>query len=276
MSENVISLRKESGETKDTQKPKEAQSVTTNIPQKVNPNYIEWKVGDRCEALYKEDNKYYPAIVHKIDEFQIDVTVFYIGYNSSAVLDMSQIRKPTSRWDVADRLPEKDIKPGTKCRVIFHGDGNFYDTIIESVNGDDVNIRYTKFDTYDKVRKSDLKMAGKTEDVVSDDLRILPTDDKKTVNLKKRKMYMLQKEKKAKEENEYYKNKQSAWQQFQQRTQKRRKLLVAEGVISDPFKKESIFRTSEGSQRTSGAAPIERTMTPAPKRVKVCRVCVNK
>ena len=50
------------------------------------------------------------AIVHKIDEFQIDVTVFYIGYNSSAVLDMSQIRKPTSRWDVADRLPEKDIK----------------------------------------------------------------------------------------------------------------------------------------------------------------------
>lgn len=48
--------------------------------------------------------------MHKIDEFQIDVTVFYIGYNSSAVLDMSQIRKPTSRWDVADRLPEKDIK----------------------------------------------------------------------------------------------------------------------------------------------------------------------
>lgn len=38
------------------------------------------------------------------------MTVFYIGYNSSAVLDMSQIRKPTSRWDVADRLPEKDIK----------------------------------------------------------------------------------------------------------------------------------------------------------------------
>lgn len=100
-------------------------------------------------------------------------------------------------------------------------------------------------------------------------------------------MYMLQKEKKAKEENEYYKNKQSAWQQFQQRTQKRRKLLVAEGVISDrrrscgrflcvAFKKESIFRTSEGSQRTSGAAPIERTMTPAPKRVKVCCVCANK
>ena len=50
------------------------------------------------------------AIIHKIDEFQIDVTVFYIGYNSSAVVDISQIRKPTSRWDTADRLPEKDIK----------------------------------------------------------------------------------------------------------------------------------------------------------------------
>lgn len=50
------------------------------------------------------------AIIHKLDEFQIDVTVFYIGYNSSAMLDMSQIRKPTTRWDVADRLPEKDIK----------------------------------------------------------------------------------------------------------------------------------------------------------------------
>ena len=58
------------------------------------------------------------AIVHKIDEFQIDVTVFYIGYNSSAILDMSQIRKPTSRWDMADRLPEKDIKVGEK-RVLL-------------------------------------------------------------------------------------------------------------------------------------------------------------
>ena len=38
------------------------------------------------------------------------MTVFYIGYNSSAVLDMSQIRKPTSRWDTVDHLPEKDIK----------------------------------------------------------------------------------------------------------------------------------------------------------------------
>lgn len=83
-------------------------------------NYVEWRVGDLCEALYKEDNKYYPgkrtllftliAIIHKLDDFQIDVTVFYIGYNSSAMLDMSQIRKPTTRWDVADRLPEKDIR----------------------------------------------------------------------------------------------------------------------------------------------------------------------
>ena len=83
-------------------------------------NYVDWQVGDRCEALYKDDNKYYPgrssllflqaAIIHKIDEFQIDVTVFYIGYNSSAVVDISQISKPTSRWDTADRLPEKDIK----------------------------------------------------------------------------------------------------------------------------------------------------------------------
>lgn len=44
---------------------------------------------------------------------------------------------------------------------------------------------------------------------------------------------MLQKEKEAKEENEYYKNKQSAWQQFQNRTQQKRKRLVAEGVITD-------------------------------------------
>ena len=227
-------------------------------------------MGDRCEALYKEDNKYYPAIVHKLDEFQIDVTVFYIGYNSSAVLDMSQIRKPTSRWDVADRLPEKDIKPGTKCRVIFHGDGNFYDTIIDSVKGDEVNIRYTKFNTYDTVRKSDLKVAVKAGDeILTDDLRILRTDDRKTVNMKKRKLLKLQKEREAREENEYYRSKQTAWQQFQQRTQNRRKRLVAEGVITDPFRTESIFRTSEGDKRTSGAAPIERTMTPAPKRVKV-------
>lgn len=87
---------------------------------------------------------------------------------------------------------------------------------------------------------------------------------------------MLQKEKEAKEENEYYKNKQSAWQQFQNRTQQKRKRLVAEGVITDrifiimilfvAFKKASIFRTTDGTERSSGNAPIERVMTPAPKR----------
>lgn len=40
---------------------------------------------------------------------------------------------------------------------MFHGDGNFYDAIIESIVNDKVNIRYTKFNTYDTVRKSDLK-----------------------------------------------------------------------------------------------------------------------
>lgn len=87
---------------------------------------------------------------------------------------------------------------------------------------------------------------------------------------------MLQKEKEAKEENEYYKNKQNAWQQFQKNKQQKRKRLVAEGVIADrfilfhhsfvAFKKDSIFRTTSGTERTSGNAPIERVMTPAPKR----------
>ncbi|KAK8790567.1 hypothetical protein WA171_002089 [Blastocystis sp. BT1] len=267
MSSFGIDLRKEGTSEKDSQ-PKEAQSVVVEKKENKNSNFIEWKVGDRCEALYKDDNKYYPAIIHQIDEFQIDVTVFYIGYNSSAVLDMSQIRKPTSRWDTVDHLPEKDIKAGAKCRVIYHGDGNFYDAIIESIVGDTANIRYTKFNTYDSVPKSSLKVAVKaTEEQPSDDLRILPTDDKKTVNQKKKKLFLLQRAKEAKEENDFLKSKQTAWQQFQNRTQNKRRTLVAQGVIADPFKKDSIFRTSEGTKRTSGAAPTERSMTPAPKRV---------
>ena len=81
------------------------------------------------------------------------------------------------------------------------------------------------------------------DDQPNDQLRILPTDDKKTVNMKKKKvngenstenqMYLLQKEKQAKEENDFLKSKQSAWQQFQNRTQNRRRTLVAQGVISD-------------------------------------------
>lgn len=72
-----------------------------------------------------------------------------------------------------------------------------------------------------------------TEDQPSDDLRILPTDDKKTVNMKKKKLFILQKAKEAKEENDFLKSKQTAWQQFQNRTQNKRRTLVAQGVISD-------------------------------------------
>lgn len=128
--------------------------------------------------------------------------------------------------------------------MIFHGDGNFYDTIIDSVNGDKVNIRYTKFNTYDTVRKTDLKCASllvlrarvavkATEQQPEDELRILPTDDKKTVNMKKRKLMKMEKDKQSKEETEYYKSKQNAWQQFQNRSQQKRKHLIAEGVIAD-------------------------------------------
>ena len=52
-------------------KPKEAQSVVVEKKENKNceiendllliANFIEWKVGDRCEALYKDDNKYYPG-----------------------------------------------------------------------------------------------------------------------------------------------------------------------------------------------------------------------
>ena len=89
--------------------------------------------------------------------------------------------------------------------MIFHGDGNFYDTIIESIAGDMVNIRYTKFNTYDTVRRSDLKYdyfnwilyvhlmcriaVNTVEEQPDNGLTILPTDDKKTVNLKKKKVY---------------------------------------------------------------------------------------
>ena len=128
--------------------------------------------------------------------------------------------------------------------MIFHGDGNFYDTIIDSVNGDKVNIRYTKFNTYDTVRKTDLKCASllvlrtrvavkATEQQPEDELRILPTDDKKTVNMKKRKLMKMEKDKQSKKETEYYKSKQNAWQQFQNRSQQKRKHLIAEGVIAD-------------------------------------------
>ena len=57
-------------ERRDSQ-PKEAQSVVVEKKENKNceiendllliANFIEWKVGDRCEALYKDDNKYYPG-----------------------------------------------------------------------------------------------------------------------------------------------------------------------------------------------------------------------
>ncbi len=72
-----------------------------------------------------------------------------------------------------------------------------------------------------------------TEEQPSDDLRILPTDDKKTVNQKKKKLFLLQRAKEAKEENDFLKSKQTAWQQFQNRTQNKRRTLVAQGVIAD-------------------------------------------
>ena len=44
---------------------------------------------------------------------------------------------------------------------------------------------------------------------------------------------LMQKEKQAKEENDYLKSKQSAWKQFQNRQQTKRRSLVAQGIISD-------------------------------------------
>lgn len=152
------------------------------------------------------------AIIHKIDEFQIDVTVFYIGYNSSAVLDMSQIRKPTSRWDMADRLPEKDIKVGDESILLDSFLGR------SEVSSDfPWRWKFLRYDHWEHCRwygqhslhqvqylrhcssrwfevddfpvTMICRIALKTaEDQPEDNLKILPTDDKKTVNMKKKKV----------------------------------------------------------------------------------------
>ena len=46
-------------------------------------------------------------------------------------------------------------------------------------------------------------------------------------------MILMQKEKRAKEENDYLKSRQSAWKQFQSTNQAKRRSLIAHGVISD-------------------------------------------
>lgn len=225
---------------------------------------IDWCVGDFCEALYEADGLFYPAVISRVDDFQQDVSVVFIGYGNSATVELSNVRLPTNNWYLTDAMDELSMKVGAKCQAMNPKDGSLYEAVIQRLDGDFVHIKFTKFGTYDRVRKTNIKKAQRIVATEDNPLKILPSDDKRTVSNKKRQIRQLEKDKKQKQEEKEMNKSVQSWKQFQKAVQTHS--VPNTGVTS--LDKESIFRTSDGTNRTTGSSPMEFTVTKTEKKQK--------
>ncbi|KAF3821738.1 hypothetical protein GH733_009780 [Mirounga leonina] len=72
----------------------------------------QWKVGDKCSAIWSEDGCVYPATIASIDFKRESCIVVYTGYGNREEQNMSDLLSPAS--EVANNVEQNVQEPGLK------------------------------------------------------------------------------------------------------------------------------------------------------------------
>ncbi|XP_012871356.1 PREDICTED: survival motor neuron protein-like isoform X3 [Dipodomys ordii] len=72
----------------------------------------QWKVGDKCSAIWSEDGCIYPATIASVDLKRGTCVVVYTGYGNREEQSLSDLLSPTS--EVANNTEQDAQEPGLK------------------------------------------------------------------------------------------------------------------------------------------------------------------
>jgi len=145
--------------TEDLRNLKSPYPLSSSVPPPLPADFKQertWKAGDRCLAVWEEDNKPYIAKIDSITEVGT-YKVTYLDYGNTAEVADSAL----STYIPA---PSDKLTKGSLVRAIWPEDGLYYDAVVDSVinvtSASEKNkkyvVRFTKFKKK-KVKKENLK-----------------------------------------------------------------------------------------------------------------------
>lgn len=81
---------------------------------------LQWKVGDRCSAIWSEDGCIYPATIASVDFKRETCTVIYTGYGNTEEQNMSDLLSPSSEAtnSVEQSAQEVSIQKGNRNKIL--------------------------------------------------------------------------------------------------------------------------------------------------------------
>lgn len=157
-------------------------------------------------------------------------------------------------------------------------DGKFYDAVIKAIDGDSVTVTFLGYNEtisvgIEDLRKKKIKLETNKngELVIPDNLRVLPTDDQKTKDRKKRALKKMKYENHKAQLEKIEKDKQKEWESFQKKISKKKTYGFLTGVA---MKQKSAFATPESDFGLVGKVGVSgsgRKMTQAPKMKKISK-----
>lgn len=157
-------------------------------------------------------------------------------------------------------------------------DGKFYDVIIKAIDGDSVTVAFIGYSETLTVKIEDLRKkknkleADKNGEIaIPDSLRILPTDDQRTKDRKKKTLKSIKYKNHKAQLEKIEADKQKEWTSFQKKISKKKTY----GFISSvALKQKSAFATPDSDFGLVGKVGVSgsgKKMTQPPKMQKISK-----
>lgn len=178
----------------------------------------------KCNAYKEEKKAWCPANIQVVNTEEQTAFIKFLGEDTNHWLPATYIQpiKP---------LSTEELKVGKDVEVLSNHDGRWYEASIEAVNGNNITIRYDRWNTTETTTSDSLRLSTvqKKRPIVEreifeipESLKINPNDSEVVRRNKKKKVRAL---KKAWRQRQHEKESQSysqPWKEFQEKVGKRK------------------------------------------------------
>jgi len=112
----------------------------------------DWKIGDRCRAVYKEDGEEYEGSLVSVDALKGSSVVRFCGYNNEETIPIKQLMESCGQAAIDLQVEEAEYEGdeedcggwevGEFCVVAYKEDGLYYEAIIENFDKESYKVRF--------------------------------------------------------------------------------------------------------------------------------------
>mmetsp|Transcript_42756 Transcript_42756/g.71248 ORF Transcript_42756/g.71248 Transcript_42756/m.71248 type:complete len:305 (-) Transcript_42756:173-1087(-) len=214
----------------------------------------EVNVGDRCEAVWSEDGKWYTARIDAKDPESKHFSVTFLVYGNAGQVAPENIRPYR-------HARKSQVRVGMEVRAYYETDGLFYPATVETItSGGLYRVAFRGYNYKVELPLTDILPIKQANDdampekaVIPEHLKIKSTDNDKQKDLKKKKIKAIKSKFRKRKAEMVTEKKKNNWKQFLNGGKKKLKALKN--------KKRSIFASPDSVDGRVGVVGSGKAMT---------------